>query len=316
MQQHPMRHWLSYIFIRILSGCLRFLPHRGVLWFGSSMGKLSFSTITRRRRIAYANLRRAFGGERSDEELAQLARESFEEVGKTFAESLCFQKWVRRGLDHYVTVFGSEHLANAMNVGKGAVVFIGHLGNWELQALVYGTLLPDPSAIAFPLKNARLDTWVNRCRELTGLKIIPKPQAARQVFRRLRANRAVGFIADQNAGREGVFVDLFGTLASSSRGPVTFALRTGAPILISLDERRPDGHHILTISEPFYPNSTGNLEQDVTTGTQSLMKSLETAIRANPSQWMWMHDRWKSRPDNTWQERRAQRRGYETAVIE
>ncbi len=305
-----------YLLIRLLSILFQILPHSSVLRLGSALGAVCYRVLGGRREITLVNLRRSLGSQYHEDHLQEIALESFRELGKTFAEFLCFPKWVRHGLHRYVTVRGASHVQQAMSAGKGAIVFIGHIGNWELQALVYGQLLSHPSAIAFPLKNQRLNDWVNECRGLTGLEVIPKYQAARQVFRHLRANHAVGFIADQNAGREGVFVDLFGTLASSSRGPVTFALKTGAPILISLDERRPDGHHVLSISEPFYPESTGNLESDVLTNTQFLMKSLESAIRRNPGQWMWMHDRWKSRPDKAWLIQRARRKGYETVIVE
>ena len=176
-------------------------------------------------------------------------------------------------------------------------MFLPHFGNWELLSLVYGALIPDRAkAIAFPLKNARLNAYIWRHREQMSLKLIPRKRAIRETLRALKNNEAVGFFADQNAGSEGVFVNFLGKTASAARGPATLALRTGAPLLFSLSIRQPDDRHHVYISPPIHPNPSDNFERDVETYTRQMLKQLEAYIHKHPEQWLWLHNRWKTQP--------------------
>ena len=208
-----------------------------------------------------------------------------------------------------MTVEGKEHLIGALNQGKGAIVFLPHFGNWELLALVYGALIPDRAkAIAFPLKNRHLNALVSQYRERLSLKLITRRQAVRETLRALKGGYAVGFFADQNAGREGVFVDFFGKPASAVRGPATLALKTGAPLLLSMDIRQPDDRHHVIITPAIDLEISGDLEQDVQINTAHILKILETYIRQYPDQWLWTHNRWKTQPDPKWQMKRQIRK--------
>ena len=271
-----------------------------------------YALLKKRRDIALKNLRRAFGGKRSEAELARICRGSFRNLGQTALEFLRFPLLTFDNIWDEVTVTGREHLLQALSGGKGAVVFLPHMGNWELLAPVYGALIPHQArAIAFPLKNPYLDALVCAYRERLSLRLIYRKQAVRETLRALRANYAVGFFADQNAGREGVFVDFFGEPASAVRGPVALSLKTGAPILLSLAIRQPDDRHRVIICPPVPLQVSGDFDHDVAVNTQRILAQLEDYINAHPEQWLWMHDRWKTRPDSAWQQKRqAQRRQH------
>ena len=272
---------------------------------GSGLGDLLYFALKKRRRIALENLQIAFGDEMSADERAQICRESFKQIGKTAIEFLRFPKLTFENIWDEVTVEGKEHLTSALNQGKGAIVFLPHFGNWELLALVYGALIPDRAkAIAFPLKNRHLNALVSQYRERLSLKLIPRRQAVRETLRALKGGYAVGFFADQNAGREGVFVNFFGKPASAVRGPATLALKTGAPLLLSMDIRQSDDQHHVVITPEIDLEVSGDLEQDVQTNTAHILKILETYIRQYPDQWLWTHNRWKTQPDPKWQMKR------------
>lgn len=274
------------------------MPKRFAMTIGSGVGHLLYCLLKKRRQIALENLKIAFGNTRSDKERRKICQESFINLGKTAVEFLRFRRLTFENIWREVTVQGTEHLIRALNQGNGAIVWLPHFGNWELLALVYGALIPNRAkAIAFPLKNQRLNTLVWRYREHLSLALIPRKRAVRETLRALKANYAVGFFADQNAGQEGVFVDFFEKPASAVRGPITLALKTGAPILFSLDIRQPDDRHFVYISEPLALEVSGNFEQDVQTNTARLLQYLEDYIRQYPSQWLWIHNRWKTQPD-------------------
>ena len=276
---------------------------------GSGLGDLLYFALKKRRRIALENLQIAFGDEMPTDERAQICRKSFQQIGKTAIEFLRFPKLTFENIWDEVTVEGKEHLIDALNQGKGAIVFLPHFGNWELLALVYGALIPNRAkAIAFPLKNRHLNVLVSQYRERLSLKLITRRQAVRETLRALKGGYAIGFFADQNAGREGVFVDFFGKPASAVRGPATLALKTGAPLLLSMDIRQPDDRHHVIITPAIDLEISGDLEQDVQINTARILKILETYIRQYPDQWLWTHNRWKTQPDPTWQMQRQIRK--------
>ena len=253
-----------------------------------------YYVLKNRRKIAMSNLRLAFGNEKTELELKQIARQSFRNLGKNIAEFLRFPLLNKQNLWDLVAVEGKENVEQALELGRGAIVFIAHLGNWELLAPVYSDLFPKTAVIAFPLKNQYLNEMVNKYRCWLGLEIIRKRLATKNVLKDLKDNYA---------------------LASTARGPVAIALKTGAPLFLSLDIRLPHDQHRLIITEPMKLTVTGDLEEDVACNTAKLMAELERYIRRYPCQWMWQHDRWKTRPDAKWQDKRkmAKRQDGKTA---
>ena len=277
-------------------GCRR-LPKDWALQLGGGIGILFYYLIKKRREIASNNLRIAFGSQLTAAERREICKASFINVGKTCIEFLRFPKLNPENIWNEVTVEGRANLYAALERGKGAIVFLAHFGNWELLSLVYGALIPDRAkAIAFPLKNEPLNTYIWQRREQLSLKLIQRKQAVRETLRALKNNEAIGFFADQNAGPEGVFVEFLGKQASAARGPVVLALKTGAPLLFSLDIRQPNDQHHVHISAPIYTEPSDDFERDVELYTTQMLEQLETYIRKYPEQWLWLHNRWKTQP--------------------
>ena len=302
MQGEPSTHrtwrdrWIYWTVSAFGWGCRR-LPKKWALQLGTGIGVLYYHLSKKRREIALSNLQRAFSRHFTPPECTAICKASFINVGKTCVEFLRFPKLNAENIWDEVTVEGAENLHAALAEGKGAIVFLPHFGNWELLSLVYGALIPDRAkAIAFPLKNERLNAYIWRYRQQLSLKLIPRHRAIRETLRALKNNEAVGFFSDQNAGPEGVFVDFLGKPASAARAPVVLARKTGAPILFSLSIRHPEDRHAVHISPPVYVKPSEDAERDVECYTTQLLKQLETYIYKYPEQWLWLHNRWKTRP--------------------
>ena len=275
------------------------IPKSWALQLGRGIGLISYYLIKKRREIASKNLQITFGSQFTAGQRRDICKASFINVGKTCIEFLRFPTLSTENIWNVVTVEGRENLDAALAGGKGAIVFLAHFGNWELLSLVYGALIPDRAkAIAFPLKNALLNTYICQRREQLSLKLIPRKRAVRETLRALKNNEAVGFFADQNAGPEGIFVEFLGKSASAARGPAVLALKTGAPLLFSLAIRQPDDQHHVYISSPIYTEPSEDFEQDVELYTTQMLKQLETYIHKYPAQWLWLHNRWKTQPRN------------------
>lgn len=303
-----LRYYIVCKLIALSGFFIRRLPVHIALSLGEHAADVVYHLVKRRREITMSNLRAAFGGEKSHRELKSIAIQSYRNLGKSFVEFLRFPLLTRENLWELVTVQGRENLDRAIEISGKVIVFIPHSGNHELMAPIYSVLLPKTAAIAFPLKNPYLNKMVNEYRGMFGLEPIEKRRATRQVLKALKAGYSIGFVADQDAGREGVFVEFFGRLASCARGPVAMAIKTGASIISSIDIRQPDDRHLAVISGPLELELSGDFDRDVAYNTAKLIAELETHIRQYPGQWMWQHNRWKTRPDLEWQKKRNQRK--------
>jgi len=257
-----------------------------------------YRSVKRRRQIALDNLRMALGNEKDDEELKDIARHSFQNMGKTLVEFLRIPKYSAEHIPDLIRVHGMENVHRALDKGKGLIILSAHFGNWELSFHAMSMHIQHLSAVVQSFKYHRLDSLVNKYRTRYGGEVIKKEMAVRQSLKLLRQGRCVAILGDQNAGTNGVFVDFFGMPASTPQGPIIFALRTGAAIVNVIDVRQDDDTHIITISEPMELEISGHRGADIKCNTAKYVKYLENLIRKYPDQWLWMHNRWKTRPES------------------
>ncbi len=251
--------------------------------------------LPRRRRIALANLAVAFP-ESPPSARRRVARRASRHLGLVCAELAALLARPLGATLATLSLEGREHLDRVMAAHGRALVLTAHLGNWELLAAAH-RLTPYPLAIVVrPLDARWLNALAEEARRKTGVELIAKRGALRPVLDALRRGRLVGILLDQNAARrESVFVPFFGRLASTSRALALLALRTRAPIL-PIFARRADGRHRVVIAPPIVPPSRGASEAAVAELTARCTAAIEAAIREAPEQWLWSHDRWRTRP--------------------
>jgi KDO2-lipid IV(A) lauroyltransferase len=279
-----------------LAWLLAHLPAAIGLVAGRRLGDLLWLVLSGRRAVALDNLRRSFGAERSAAEIRQLARRSFQNVGMNLVEGCCYFLRPTQVMLSRVRVEGCEHLQAAAAHGRGVLILTAHFGNWELLAAAHGLTGLPLSIVTRPLDYPLLDDLAARFRRRSGAELIVKRQAVREVLTALRRQRMVGILLDQNATRaEGVFVPFFGSRASTSKGLALLALRTGAPVVPIFLRREPDGRHCMDVGAAVPPPVDGQ----IATYTSAFNRVLEATIRRTPEQWLWMHDRWRTRPRET-----------------
>jgi KDO2-lipid IV(A) lauroyltransferase len=196
-----------------------------------------------------------------------------------------------------LTVDGLGHLRAVMNEHGRALVLTAHLGNWEYLTAVH-RLVGYPLAIVVrPLDSPMLDAQAVAMRRKTGVELIDKRGALRPVLGALRRGGLVAVLLDQNAARrESVFVPFFGRAASTSRGLALLALRTQTPILPIFIRREGVSRHRVVIEAPIIPSPSNDLGGAVVELTARCTQIIESAIRRAPEQWLWSHDRWRTRP--------------------
>jgi KDO2-lipid IV(A) lauroyltransferase len=251
----------------------------------------------RHRRIARLNLRMAFGDAKSKKEIRRIIKDVYRNLGQTSIEFARIPKLSRADALDIMTLEVRKRLDDFLSGGQGLILVGSHFGNWELMAAVGALAGYKVSAVVRPLDNPHVDKIVREVRESSGLEIIGRRVSALAIVRRLKRNEIVGILADQNTRKQNVFVDFFGLKAATTPGPALLALKTGAALVPIFMVREGIGKHRLIVEDPIDVVRTGNQEADVVATTQKYVAILEEYVRKYPSQWFWVHRRWRTRPE-------------------
>jgi KDO2-lipid IV(A) lauroyltransferase len=261
------------------------------------------AALPRRRRILRSNLAAAFP-EASAAEIEALARASAESLGVAFAEFLEVAGLSREQIGERICVEGDENLRAARGLGRGVFLLSAHLGGWELGAIRAGMLGEPISPVVRPLDNPLLERELSRRRTRFGNRPIAKRDAARDVLRALRRKETVAILIDQNVlPREAVFVPFFGRLAATTPALARFQLASGAPVVPVFTWPEGGGRYRLIfeapiLAEEFRAAAATDRDDAVRRATARYMEVTEAAVRKNPAAWLWMHDRWRTRPED------------------
>ncbi|MBI4496135.1 MAG: lysophospholipid acyltransferase family protein [Deltaproteobacteria bacterium] len=257
---------------------------------------LIYALDLRHRIITRRNMALAFPdlepGERS-----RMAREAFRHLGRVLAEFSFTPRLTGENLGRYLTLEGRDHFQRAYERGRGVLFLTAHFGNWEWMAASFALLVRPCHVVVRPLDNQFLDALVDRLRTWTGNRTVPKQKAMGRILRLLREGQAVGILLDQNmAWQEGVFVDFFGQPACTNTGLARLARKTGAAVLPAFNVRQADGRYKVIIGAEVELARSEDRERDVKENTARFSRIIEGYVRAYPDHWLWLHQRWKTRP--------------------
>jgi Kdo2-lipid IVA lauroyltransferase/acyltransferase len=273
---------LGHVVVEWLAGVL---PGAWAFRLGEWLGALAWHLYPARRKLVMRNLRIAFAGEKPAAELDALARENFRRTGGNLISVAHTARVKPEHLPKVLRVCNLDLLEKSFAQGKGVVLLLSHMGNWELLSRMVHFFPKGASAGAFyrPLNNPILDRRVLMRREADGTRMFSKGDNPLHVAGFLRAGGIVGILADQRVGEKGDLVQFFGRLTRASPLPGLLARRVKCPVLaLSLRTVAPGRWEAEFIAVDGPPD-TGNC-----------MVALEKAIKASPADVFWMHERWKA----------------------
>ena len=277
-----------------------FIPASIAYRLGSQLGLLIPFIVPKRRAVIIDNLNLSLPFMRahrlwdsSGEDAAGLARKTFKNLGRSLVE-IC-QLYHGRG-DNVIAdieIRGWKNYATARAKGKGLIFLGGHCGNWELMSLTLSSLFgKEVSGVARRQNNPFLNRMVERMRSRYNSRVIYKQGALKAILAVLKRGEIVGMLADQAVfPEEGCLVDVMGRKAWASKAPVIIAKKSGVPVIPVFMHREGD-RHMLT----FYPEHlfTGDMSSEgVKENTQALSRYVENFVVEHPTQWYWVHKRWK-----------------------
>jgi KDO2-lipid IV(A) lauroyltransferase len=286
-----LRQRLEYAVVAGIRGVLRPLSMKAVLAGGTTLGYLFYVLDRAHRRLALANLDAAFP-QRPPPERRAIAREMFAHFGRLLMVLLKFSTMTPEQMLAHVEFEGDDRVRAAHAHGRGVLLFTGHFGYWEINALVHALVLAPIAVVARPLDNPMLHELLEHVRSMTGNSVIYRKGGLRRILRALSANEAVALLIDQHIHTNAVYVEFFNRPAATTTALAALAARTGAPVIPVFALPLSDGRFRMVYEHAVDP-PRGADESSLREFTQRCTDVLEMYVRRYPDLWLWMHRRWR-----------------------
>ena len=291
------RRRLEYGAVLVLLKLLGWLPHSLARAACSLLADICYWIWPRLRQVGLLNLRIAFP-EWPEARRRKALSNLFCGFGRMLADFAHFPRWNRSNIEKVIVYNGFEHFERARSLGKGVLFLTAHFGNWELSSFAHGIYGYPLNFIVREMDNPLIDRLINHYRTLSGGQAIEKRDASRQVLRAFQRGESVGILMDQNMlPGEGVFVNFFGRLASTTSWPARLARKTGVPIVLGLVIWDSKLRKYQLRFEPVEWITRDDPDEEILANTANFTRLIEQYARQYPEQWLWVHRRWKTRPE-------------------
>jgi len=293
-----MRRKLEYAaawpFIKILG----ILPRPLSRAFAIALSQVVFLLHFRLRQVGMRNLAMVFP-EKSKAERTRILRGEFTSLGRQLAELCQFPRYTLENVTQVVVYDGLENYERGYARKKGVLFLTAHFGGWELSAFTHSMYGHWMHVVMRPMDNIYLDRMIRRYRTMHGNKTVDKDNFVRGLLAAMKAGEVVGILMDTNmTPPQGIFVNFFGIPACTASGLARIALRTDAAVVPTFTIWDAAlGKYRLRFDPALELIRTGELEADIAANTQMFTKVIEDYVRKYPEQWLWVHRRWKTRPE-------------------
>lgn len=289
--------YLGYLGIRVISAILFAMGVERSLRFACRLGGLMWKYYHRGRGRAIENLQNSFP-EKDMLWIEQVGKKSFQHLVMLVVDIIFTTRLVRKdNWKQFSRYINTERPRWMMKEKKGMLLLTPHYGNFEIIGYLLGLFGFDIYSIARPIDNPFINKWLYDVREKRGQHIIDK-RGATDILPQLVANGAViGFIADQDAGKKGIFVDFFGRKASTYKSIGLLAITENLPLAVGVC-RQEFGKFFFEIEcgRVITPDEWADKDDPLRWLTQEFSTQMELLIRKDPTQYWWVHRRWKHRP--------------------
>lgn len=285
---------LQLIIILLVSFPLSLLPVKAGEFFGLSLCRLWRS----RRLIALDNLKSSLNSEgfHTSKTPEEIIKENFKNLGRSFMEIVKIYHGMGKGILERISIKGMENFEKARTKSKGVMFITGHCGNWELLAIALSVKDIGLSVVARPLDNPYLNRLVEKTRSRYGNRVIYKKGALKGIITTFKNNGFVGILMDQAVlSDEGYVIDFLGRGAWTTKMPALIARKTEVPVVPVFIKRTANGHEITLYPEVRLSSNT-DPESAVIEDTKTFSQFIEDYIKEHPSEWLWIHRRWKRAP--------------------
>jgi KDO2-lipid IV(A) lauroyltransferase len=293
MADRTLKNIVEYLLFLPLAVLFRLLPRKMALRTGEQIGRIVPILMPKRQRTAMENLRHAYP-DKTEEERSAICSKMFRHLGISSAEMIRLDKMNgKQDLERYFKVEGMENLEKARAMNRGVLVASAHLGFWEVGAFFMPLVGLPLDGVAKKAKNPYIDRYFHRMRTHFGCGVIDAKQGARKVVKSLSDKRAVGVLIDHHmTPKVSVQVPFFDRLAWTTPIITQIAMKRQIPVITVFFFRTEDLNYRVEVSEVMLFDNKGT-EEAVIANTALLTEKIEAAVRKEPSQWFWVHRRWR-----------------------
>ncbi|MCF7954239.1 MAG: lysophospholipid acyltransferase family protein [Phycisphaerae bacterium] len=296
-KRNPVIDWIGYAALRVGLFILLRFSVKANLRFARFLGSQMWQHYERGRIRAMDNLRRSFP-DKDEKWCQETGKRSFQQIVMLVIDIFYTSKLVTRdNWKKYTRYKNIEQVKWLMQGGQGILMLTAHYGNFEIMGYMIGLFGFNLYSIARPIDNPYINKYLLSLRKHTGQKIIDKKGATDKMEQIIAEHASIGFIADQDAGKKGVFVDFFGKKASTYKSIGLMAIQYDMPIVVASSKRVGDDFFFeIEVHRIIFPDEWKDKDDPLTWITQEYVKSTEDFIRQDPTQYWWLHRRWKHRP--------------------
>lgn len=292
-----LKYSVIYYFVRLLIFVSNLIPRKLWLWFCGVLGRVAYTFANKTRELMILHLGMAYNKEKSLREILDLSKETFKMLGKNAGEVLRARSVKSmEDLDKFLVTHGIENFEVATAKGKGVIFLTCHLGAFDLQITNMALRGLKPNIIGTPLKDERLNDLLFNYRNAYGAVAVERGKETLRLIKALKTAGSIAILIDQDTKVKSRFVDFFGMKAATPVGATILAMKTGAAVVPTYIYLGEDGMQHMHILPEIPLILTGIEEKDMLVNTQNYTSFIEEQVRAHPSQWVWMHERWKTRP--------------------
>jgi lauroyl/myristoyl acyltransferase len=291
----------SYFAYRAGEAVARLVPPAIGAPAARAMAQIAPTVMSARRAQVERNLRRIHGSDYGGAALRHDVAATFDSYGRYFYELFRLSNVTPEWINAHFHCAGIEHVWDGVNAGKGAVLALPHLGNWDFAGAWLALQGFSVTVVAEPVEPPELFEWFVDTRARLGMRVIPlSPSAGTDVLKAVRSNEVVCLLADRDLTGDGVSVEFFGERTTLPGGPAMTALRGGTPLLpvgcyfMDHGDSRADIRPPLDTSRSRTESGSRRLRDDLARVTQELAHAYEELIRVEPTHWHLLQPNWPS----------------------
>ncbi len=295
--RRKVRYSLVFRFVQFLIFLSNMIPRTTWLKFCGWLGRVAYTFASNTRKLVVQHLTIAFGNEKDQKEIEKLSGKVFEMLGKNTGEMLrATRVKTLADLETFLATDGLENYTKAIAKRKGVIFLTCHLGAFDLQVSNMALRGLNPNIIGTPLKDERLNELLWDYRNMHGAIAIERGRETFRLIKVLKSGGSVALLIDQDTKVKSRFVNFFGKPAATPVGATVLAMKTGAAVVPTYVFLGDDWKQHMFILPEIPMLITGDDEADIIYNTQVLTNFIEDTIRKHPEQWVWMHERWKTKP--------------------
>lgn len=296
-KHNPVVAWLQYVALRVGIIFIYMFDVERNLATACFLGRALWRRYHRGRQRALDNLRASFP-EKDEQWIEKIGRRSFEHIVMLVMDILFTPRLVKKyNWRSYSRYINCEQAKWLMKQGQGLLMVAGHYGNFEIMGYLSGLFGFDVYSVARPLDNKYINKYLLGVRHRAGQTIVDKKGAAERMVAIVSDGGTLCFIVDQDAGKKGIFVDFFGRKASTYKSIGLLAIEHNLPIGVGFGRRVGNRFFFeIEIERLIMPAEWADKEDPLGWITAEYTKAIEAGVRKDPSQYWWLHRRWKTRP--------------------